>query len=385
MNEHKIIIIFPFVNTNKGGSFQSSKLLSHYLDDSSHNISTKALIPIHAEFNRDDKLKFYFDEIIYYKLSKRAQKKISNSVGLFKKIFSINSHLYLFMKAIRLLKKLNVDITHVNDDSAILTWGLASKFLGINVIWHVRQLNGNKYLDFFRKKIANYIIFNSLSSTKRFKNRTKNSAIIHNFFESKKTSEKLSLSCNIDFTKYFVIGFSGSLNTNKRPEWILRLAEDLSIFDNRVIILISGKDYSKGYYTNLIKEYNSLGFSIKIIYLDFVDEMSYFYNTIDVLCSTSIKESFGRVLVEAMIHGKPVISTNSGGPSEIIDDGVNGYIVDVDDYDSFFSKTHHLINNKEKILKMSENASITGNDYLDNPYDIDRLFKIYNYITRKDI
>ena len=384
MNKDKLNIIFPFVNTNRAGSFQSSKLMAQYIKYSSQNISTKALIPNQSKSNQENEFKKYFEEVIYYDLSKRAQKKVSNSFGLIKKILSVNTHFIIFLKAFKQLKKINADITHINDDSAILTWGLASKFLGINVVWHVRQLNGNKYLDFFRKKIASYVIFNSYSSTKRFNNLIFNSSVIYNFFEPKKTSKKLKLFNNFDFSDYFVIGFSGSLNSNKRPEWIIKIAEDMSFSDNKVRILISGKDYSNNYYTKLIENYNALDFSVKIIYLDFVDEMSYFYNTIDILCSTSIKESFGRVIVEAMIHGKPVISTNSGGPSEIIEDGKNGYIVDTDDYDSFYNKTYHLVNNKDKILNMSENAMKTGKNYINNIDDVDKLLNIYRYITHED-
>lgn len=48
---------------------------------------------------------------------------------------------------------------------------------------------------------------------------------------------------------------------------------------------------------------------------------------IDLLILASWEEPFGRTLIEAMAMEKPVISTNVGGPTEIIEDTVNGVLV----------------------------------------------------------
>lgn len=47
----------------------------------------------------------------------------------------------------------------------------------------------------------------------------------------------------------------------------------------------------------------------------------------DVVVCASDFESFGVVNVEAMASGKPVVSTNRGGPAEVVVDGVTGYLV----------------------------------------------------------
>ncbi len=43
-------------------------------------------------------------------------------------------------------------------------------------------------------------------------------------------------------------------------------------------------------------------------------------------------EPFGLVMTEAMACGTPVIATPRGSVPEVVDDGVTGWIVDVDDY-----------------------------------------------------
>ena len=57
-------------------------------------------------------------------------------------------------------------------------------------------------------------------------------------------------------------------------------------------------------------------------------ELQLLYDWCDmVVMPTITPEPFGRVAVEAMSRGRPVIGTNAGGLTEIIDDGVTGFLV----------------------------------------------------------
>ncbi len=48
----------------------------------------------------------------------------------------------------------------------------------------------------------------------------------------------------------------------------------------------------------------------------------------DVVVHCSVApEPFGRVLVEAMLAGKPVVASAAGGVMEIVEDGVTGFLV----------------------------------------------------------
>lgn len=52
---------------------------------------------------------------------------------------------------------------------------------------------------------------------------------------------------------------------------------------------------------------------------------------LDVLLLPSWEEPFGRAVIEAMAMGVPVVATSVGGPSEIVQDGREGYLVDPHD------------------------------------------------------
>ncbi|MCS0827758.1 glycosyltransferase [Cytobacillus firmus] len=76
----------------------------------------------------------------------------------------------------------------------------------------------------------------------------------------------------------------------------------------------------------------SLGVENQVQFLGTVErkEVVHHMNACDTFVLASKFETFGVVLIEALACGKPVISTNSGGPSSIVNEK-NGIIVPVDD------------------------------------------------------
>ena len=53
----------------------------------------------------------------------------------------------------------------------------------------------------------------------------------------------------------------------------------------------------------------------------------------DVVVLPSRYESFGLVMVEAMMHGKPLVSTDTSGVREVVRNGVDGLLVEPGDVD----------------------------------------------------
>lgn len=68
------------------------------------------------------------------------------------------------------------------------------------------------------------------------------------------------------------------------------------------------------------------------------------YRSAAILTHPSIVESFGMVLLEAMTAGIPVVANNSTGLPCIIDDGITGYVVDVQDTQKYSGALLSLLN-----------------------------------------
>lgn len=73
----------------------------------------------------------------------------------------------------------------------------------------------------------------------------------------------------------------------------------------------------------------------------------------------SFTESFGLVLIEAMAYNIPCVSFSTArGALEIIDDGVDGYIINGRNKEKMKNKIIYLLNNNDKLKEMGENAYI---------------------------
>jgi glycosyltransferase involved in cell wall biosynthesis len=96
-------------------------------------------------------------------------------------------------------------------------------------------------------------------------------------------------------------------------------------------------------------------------------ELSLIYKSCDILLLPSRKEKkweelFGIVLIEAMACGVVPISSNCVGPSTIIEDSKNGFIVKEDKHFQYLEKIQYLESNREVLNEVSQNAIKTVND-----------------------
>ena len=78
---------------------------------------------------------------------------------------------------------------------------------------------------------------------------------------------------------------------------------------------------------------------------------------VDVLCFASTEpESFGRAIVEAQVMHVPVVATKVGGVLDIIEDGVNGYLVLPKDPIAMADKVFHIYQNPKEVRKITQAA-----------------------------
>lgn len=96
----------------------------------------------------------------------------------------------------------------------------------------------------------------------------------------------------------------------------------------------------------------------------------------EIFIMTSRYEGMPNALLEAMAIGMPCISTDCvAGPSEIIEDGKNGLLVEVDNIDEIADKLIYLIQNKEVRETLGEKAKL-----IKNKYSVENIYrKYYHY------
>ena len=94
------------------------------------------------------------------------------------------------------------------------------------------------------------------------------------------------------------------------------------------------------------------------------DEIPLLYSQCDVWLCGSRREGFGLPLLEAMACRCPVISTRCGGPLDFVEDGINGFLVDVDDSSTLAKRLIHALTQSDvEWQRMSDAAFIKATSY----------------------
>lgn len=118
-----------------------------------------------------------------------------------------------------------------------------------------------------------------------------------------------------------------------------------------------------------------------ILFLGKQENVEELFAISDLKLLLSEKESFGLVLLEAMSCGVPGIGTNIGGIPEVIEHGVNGYIVELGDVDQAAKYAIELLSDDSKLNKFREEAINTvQTKFLAEPI-INRYEKLYERLA----
>ena len=114
-------------------------------------------------------------------------------------------------------------------------------------------------------------------------------------------------------------------------------------------------------------------------------DMATIYKLADVVVSSSLDpEAFGRVIVEAQAMGRPTISANHGGGSEIIIDGLTGWLFKPGDADDLSDKINKALTlNKDNRDKLAINAIKRAKLNFNNEMMCVKTLQVYAELANK--
>ncbi len=307
--------------------------------------------------------KKYFSN--YYILRSFSSKK-SGYIGFFLKgieFFSFPFYVILNCLYINsILKNSKSTLLYVTTKKLLVFAYILNIFCGYQFIYHAHLIEKNPffryfYLIFLRRCLKVIAVSNSVNNNIGLDNVVTISNPIDNYFLGNKKSENKS--------KYIVASFS-TLIKQKGIDYFIKSYQYLNVTKSvEYWIFGDGPEFdklSKMCPSNVIMK----GFS--------TDVVSEICGQVDILCFPSIiEESFGMVILESFVCGVPVITTNIGGQSELVNDGINGYLVPTKNSFEISNKISLLINNKSLLTKLSQNALNTSRLYNLSQFELEIL------------
>ena len=290
--------------------------------------------------------------------------------------------IYSFLK---LAKKVKPDLIHVNHLNLAVYGGVVAKILKIPVVATAHGTWDSLYFyqDLVNQLFVDKILANTPQVAKALTRRKIVSSkkvklvpfgVDTNVFKpanKRLARQKLRLPQNDN-----VITIAGRLDPVKDHLTFLKSAEIVyKKYPNALFYIVGSKlgDFSKNNNTmqkiqNFLKK--NPDFVKNVVFAGFVKNMSTVYNASDILVSSSLEESFGLALAEAAACEVPVVSTNVGGQSLIIKDGVNGFLVP--------PENPNLL--AQKILQLTKNPKLGKEFGSAGRKHIMKNFQIENYV-----
>lgn len=125
-----------------------------------------------------------------------------------------------------------------------------------------------------------------------------------------------------------IVGMTGQMNEIKGHVDLLAAARVVYQKDSRIRFVIGGKQ-DQSYFRLLQEQVAENDLTEIAAFSGWQDDMTGFYRGLDIFVFPSrCDEAFGLVSAEAMATGLPVISTRSGGASEVVENGKTGILVE---------------------------------------------------------
>jgi phosphatidyl-myo-inositol dimannoside synthase len=112
-----------------------------------------------------------------------------------------------------------------------------------------------------------------------------------------------------------------------------------------------------------------------------LDQLKGYYSRSDVFVMPSRQEGFGIVFAEAMAAGKPVIAGDRGGASEVVRDGVTGFLVNPDDPIALIERLIQILQDDTLRRKLGE----AGRECFEQNYTFPRFEEHLTKIMKTSI
>ena len=262
------------------------------------------------------------------------------------------------LKIRRIINKRNISIIHVNDLYNLS--GVVLKLLDnrISIIYHVRLLPSSYIGSMFHvykniiRRFADRIITVSAEVNKYF---PRYGILISDWLPCDQipNNPKLERPKNRKLHVLYIGAIMPGKGQMEAMKIVKMLKNENLDFRLDFVGNFSPEDL---FYLSILEEIKKNGLEEFIFFHGHIENPDEFYKSTDLVLNLSFSESFSMVCLEASAHGTPVISTNCGGPRDLIVHGKTGYLVEIGDYSATKKYLVKLSKDRKLIEKLGEEA-----------------------------
>ncbi|MBD2596700.1 glycosyltransferase family 4 protein [Nostoc spongiaeforme FACHB-130] len=304
--------------------------------------------------------------------------QVQKQSNLLQALASIKQLVPLLIKVVNLAKK--YDVIYANTQKALVIGALASFLANRPLVYHLHDILSLEHFSPINLRVAvtlantfaSLVIANSQASQTAFvqaRGKPEITAVVYNGFESKKYQisdvEIQKIRQDLNLEDKFVVGHFSRLAPWKGQHILL---EALAQSPPQVTALLVGDALfgEQDYVEELHQQVAKLGLENRVKFLGFRAEIPQLMSACNLVAHTSTApEPFGRVIVEAMLCGTPVVAAKAGGAIELVEHGVNGFLTTPGDSQELAKVINTCVQETEITTAIADYAKNTASQRFD--------------------
>jgi glycosyltransferase involved in cell wall biosynthesis len=279
----------------------------------------------------------------------------------------------------RFIKENNIQIVHTHSSKAGILGRWAAKLSGVKIIIHT--VHGWPFHDYQAKFLSGFFIW----LERRAAQFTDQLIIVSNHDRQIGLKSRIGsdikyrlIRYGVEYDKFnaldknfrkelgikdneLVVGMIASFKPQKCPQDFIQLASSVSRDLPNTKFILVGDGVLRKKTEQLINKYN---LQKKVILVGWRRDIPEILASLDIFVLTSLWEGLPISALEAMAASLPVITTNTGGVSEIVEEGKNGFLIYRKDTQSMSDKLISLLKDSNIRKQMGEKAKASlGADF----------------------
>lgn len=261
----------------------------------------------------------------------------------------------------RIIRHTRACVLHSNTTTAHIASAVAARCMGIPSVWHVRDLVRLGPLGHVLGRVSDKIVAISQAVARSVRGYagTKQIEVVYNGIDAAAFAARArpgALRAELGLTPdAALVGMAAQTVPWKGHRVFLDMTQRLWQQLPELRAIVAGADLfgdHASYAAGLRRRQQELGLSDVVSFIGYRSDMPTVMADLDVLVVPSFDEPFGRVALEAMALGKPVVASDSGGLPEVVVDGVTGRICRTGDAAAFASGVGELLADQARAAEL---------------------------------